>query len=158
MRVGLSVRGSLEWSLVPEPSPTTASTPPTPTPDPEPLSMVEVQERADRELGRVASVIEPLGARFAAAGEELALVGGPVRDALIGRLQNDLDLTTSARPETTERILAGWADATWDMGRDFGTIGCRKGDWTIEITTYRSDTYDAASRKPEVVLRRRPGG
>ncbi len=133
------------------PLPTTSSDDPSSTPSPPAtLSMVEVQERADRELGRVASVIEPLGARFAAAGEELALVGGPVRDAMIGRLQNDLDLTTSARPETTERLLSGWADAVWDMGRDFGTIGCRKGDWTIEITTYRSETYDPDSRKPEV--------
>jgi poly(A) polymerase len=115
-----------------------------------PLSMVEVQARAERELGRVAMVIDPLGERFAAAGEELALVGGPVRDAMIGRLHNDLDLTTSARPETTEGLLRGWADAVWDVGREFGTIGCRKGDWTIEITTYRSDTYEQSSRKPEV--------
>ena len=113
--------------------------------------MVEVQARAERELARVAEVTGPLGERFAAAGEELALVGGPVRDAMIRRLQNDIDLTTSARPETTEALLEGWADAVWDMGRDFGTIGCRKGDWTIEITTYRSESYDPSSRKPEVV-------
>ena len=119
------------------------------TPADEPLSMVEVQARADRELDRVAEVLQPLGERFAAADEELALVGGPVRDAMLGRIQNDMDLTTSARPETTERLLTGWADATWDMGRDFGTIGCRKGGWTIEITTYRSDTYDPSSRKPD---------
>jgi poly(A) polymerase len=120
------------------------------TPADEPLSMVEVQARAEQELARVGAVIDPLGERFSEAGEELALVGGPVRDALLGRLQNDLDLTTSARPETIERLLAGWADATWDMGREFGTIGCRKGEWTIEITTYRSDTYDPDSRKPQV--------
>jgi poly(A) polymerase len=113
--------------------------------------MVEVQARAGRELARVAEVTDPLGRRFASAGEELALVGGPVRDAMIGRLQNDIDLTTSARPETTESLLKGWADAVWDMGRDFGTIGCRKGDWTIEITTYRSESYDSDSRKPQVV-------
>ena len=107
--------------------------------------------RAERELARVAEVTDPLGERFAAAGEELALVGGPVRDAMIGRLQNDIDLTTSARPETTEALLKGWADATWDMGREFGTIGCRKGEWTIEITTYRSESYDPSSRKPDVV-------
>ena len=88
--------------------------------------------------------------RFADAGEELALVGGPVRDAMLGRLHQDLDFTTSARPETTERLLTGWADATWDMGRSFGTIGCRKGEWQIEITTYRSDAYEPDSRKPEV--------
>ena len=69
---------------------------------------------------------------------------------MLGRLQNDLDFTTSARPEVTERLLRGWADAIWDMGRAFGTIGCRKGDWQVEITTYRSEAYDAASRKPEV--------
>jgi poly(A) polymerase len=112
--------------------------------------MVEVERRARRELDRVAEVSVPLGERFAAAGEELFLVGGPVRDALLTRVNADLDLTTSARPEVTERLVSGWADAVWDMGRDFGTIGCRKGGWTIEITTYRSDRYDASSRKPEV--------
>ena len=112
--------------------------------------MVEVQARAERELARVAEVTDPLGRRFADAGEELALVGGPVRDAMIGRLQNDIDMSTSARPEVTERLLKGWADAVWDMGREFGTIGCRKGDWTIEITTYRSERYDPDSRKPAV--------
>jgi poly(A) polymerase len=113
-------------------------------------SMRDVQATAVRELLRVAPVVDELGARFTAAGEQIALVGGPVRDAMLGRLHHDLDLTTSARPETTERLLKGWADATWDMGRAFGTIGCRKGEWQIEITTYRSDTYDKDSRKPEV--------
>ncbi len=112
--------------------------------------MVEVQARAARELDRVGGVTQELGARFAEAGHELALVGGPVRDAMLGRLQNDVDLTTSARPEVTERLLQGWADAIWDMGRDFGTIGARKGDWTVEITTYRTERYDATSRKPAV--------
>jgi poly(A) polymerase len=99
---------------------------------------------------RIAPVADELGARFTKAGEQIALVGGPVRDAMLGRLHNDLDFTTSARPETTERLLAGWADATWDMGRAFGTIGCRKGEWQIEITTFRSDAYAADSRKPAV--------
>src|SRR4051795_2016899 len=112
--------------------------------------MREVQDTAVRELLRISPVIDELGARFTAAGEQIALVGGPVRDAMLGRLHNDLDFTTSARPETTERLLAGWADATWDMGRSFGTIGCRKGEWTVEVTTYRSDAYDADSRKPAV--------
>ena len=102
------------------------------------------------EPSRVPPVVDELGARFTDAGEQIALVGGPVRDAMLGRLHNDLDLTTSARPEITEKLLAGWADAVWDMGRAFGTIGCRKGDWTIEITTYRSEAYDADSRKPAV--------
>ncbi len=112
--------------------------------------MSEVQRRVAAELQRIAPVLDPLGERFAAAGHALALVGGPVRDAMLGRLQNDLDLTTSARPEVTEKLLAGWAEATWDIGRAFGTIGARKGDWVIEITTYRSDAYDPDSRKPQV--------
>ena len=116
----------------------------------EPLTIVEIQRRVGAELTRIGSVIDELGALFDGAGEELALVGGPVRDAMIGRLQNDLDFTTSARPEVTERLVAGWADAVWDMGRDFGTIGCRKGEWQVEITTYRSETYDPASRNPDV--------
>jgi poly(A) polymerase len=91
-----------------------------------------------------------LGERFAAAGHTLALVGGPVRDAMLGRLHNDLDFTTSAPPDVTEKLLSGWADAVWDMGRAFGTIGCRKGHWIVEITTYRSEAYDPASRKPDV--------
>jgi poly(A) polymerase len=116
----------------------------------QPLTIVEIQRRVGAELDRIGSVIDELGARFADAGEELALVGGPVRDAMIGRLQNDLDFTTSARPEVTERLVSGWADAVWDMGRDFGTIGCRRGPWQVEITTYRSESYDPSSRKPDV--------
>ncbi len=69
---------------------------------------------------------------------------------MLGRLHNDLDFTTSARPDVTERLLKGWAEATWDMGRAFGTIGARKGDYQVEITTYRSEHYDADSRKPTV--------
>ena len=114
------------------------------------LRMSDVQRTAVRELLRIAPVVDELGARFEAAGEQIALVGGPVRDAMLGRLQNDLDFTTSARPEVTEKLLKGWADAIWDMGRAFGTIGCRKDQWQVEITTYRSERYDASSRKPEV--------
>jgi poly(A) polymerase len=116
----------------------------------EPLNMSLAQARAVQELLRIAPVIDDLGGRFADAGEEIALVGGPVRDAMLGRLHNDLDFTTSARPEVTERLVKGWADAVWDIGRDFGTIGCRRGEYQIEITTYRSEKYDADSRKPTV--------
>ncbi|MFM6850914.1 MAG: CCA tRNA nucleotidyltransferase [Terrabacter sp.] len=116
----------------------------------QPLTIVEIQSRVAAELTRIGSVIDELGALFADAGEELALVGGPVRDAMIGRLQNDLDFTTSAHPDVTERLVKGWADAVWDMGREFGTIGCRKGPWQVEITTYRSETYDPSSRNPDV--------
>ncbi|GAA4985875.1 CCA tRNA nucleotidyltransferase [Actinopolymorpha pittospori] len=110
----------------------------------------EAQQRGVRELLRIAPVIDELGARFRAAGEQLALVGGSVRDALLGRLGPDLDFTTSARPEQVERLIAGWADAVWDIGREFGTIGARKGDWRIEITTFRAEAYDPDSRKPAV--------
>jgi poly(A) polymerase len=116
----------------------------------EPLLISDVQARVVAELARISPVTDELGARFAAAGEQIALVGGPVRDAMLGRLQNDLDFTTSARPEVTERLLKGWADATWDIGRAFGTIGCRRGEWQVEITTYRSEAYEPGSRKPAV--------
>ncbi|GGR44933.1 poly(A) polymerase [Nocardioides luteus] len=102
------------------------------------------------ELDRIAPVIDSLGEAFARAGHELALVGGPVRDAMLGRPHNDLDFTTSARPEETEKILRTWGEALWDMGRDFGTIGTRKGPWQVEVTTYRSEAYSADSRKPTV--------
>ncbi len=116
----------------------------------EPLLIIDVQARVVAELARIAPVTEELGRRFSEAGEQIALVGGPVRDAMLGRLQNDLDFTTSARPEVTEKLIKGWAEATWDIGRAFGTIGCRRGDWQVEITTFRSEAYDAQSRKPEV--------
>ena len=115
-----------------------------------PLRIAEAQRSVTAELDRIAPVIDELGRRFRDAGHELALVGGPVRDAMLGRHHNDLDFTTSARPGQTEDVLRGWADAIWDMGRAFGTIGCRKGEWQVEITTYRSETYDPASRKPDV--------
>ncbi|GAA1620296.1 CCA tRNA nucleotidyltransferase [Kribbella alba] len=95
-------------------------------------------------------MVDELGARFASAGHEIALVGGPVRDILLGRGSKDLDFATSARPEAVEKLLAGWADHVWDIGKAFGTIGCRKGEWVLEITTYRSESYDRTSRKPEV--------
>jgi poly(A) polymerase len=102
-------------------------------------------------LRRVSPVADELGHRFAAAGQELALVGGPVRDALLRRPGNDLDLTTDAHPERILQILNGWADAVWTIGIEFGTVGLRKGDYQVEITTYRSESYDPKSRKPEVL-------
>lgn len=100
----------------------------------------------------MAEVLDPLGEMFAEAGHELALVGGPVRDAMLGRPHHDLDFATSATPEQTERLLKAWGDATWDMGRDFGTIGARSGPWVVEVTTYRAEAYDPDSRKPSVAF------
>ena len=93
-----------------------------------------------------------MGERFAAAGYEIALVGGPVRDVLLGRFgpDHDLDFTTNARPTKILDILEGWADAIWDVGIKFGTVGARKNGRELEITTYRTETYDPTSRKPEV--------
>ncbi len=123
-----------------------------PTSDPRALSAA--QRRAAEVLLRYSSVLDELSQRFAAAGHELALVGGPVRDALLGRMADDadLDLTTDADPDRVESLVRGWADAHWDIGREFGTIGARKGDYTIEITTYRSDVYASHSRKPQVAF------
>jgi poly(A) polymerase len=113
-------------------------------------SLSQLQRSALRELVRATPVIDEVGRRFRAAGHEIALVGGPVRDLLMDRLSSDLDFATSARPDDIERCLAGWVDASWDVGRDFGTIGAIVGGWTLEITTYRADVYDSASRKPAV--------
>lgn len=93
-----------------------------------------------------------LGRLFTEAGHELALVGGPVRDAFLGRKSPDLDFTTSALPDQTIAILKGNVDAWWDIGKEFGTIGARIGDDTVEITTYRADEYDETSRKPLVAF------
>jgi poly(A) polymerase len=98
----------------------------------------------------VSPVAEDLGRRFQDAGFRLALVGGSVRDTLLGRLGNDLDFTTDARPEQVLKILRPWADAVWEVGIAFGTVGGRKDGYQVEVTTYRSEAYDRTSRKPEV--------
>jgi poly(A) polymerase len=95
-------------------------------------------------------VAEDLADRFAAAGFRLYLVGGSVRDAILGRLGNDLDFATDARPEQIKKLVTGWAEAVWDTGIAFGTIGARRHGTELEITTFRADTYDRKSRKPEV--------
>ena len=109
-------------------------------------------EGAVAHLAPVLPVLLDLGERFAAKGHELALVGGPVRDAFLGRVSTDLDLTTSAATDETEAILRAWGDAHWDMGREFGTIGARRGVLVVEVTTYRADAYDGQTRKPVVAF------
>lgn len=107
---------------------------------------------AVQRLGRLATSpnVARLATAFEHAGHEIALVGGPVRDAFLGRPVSDLDFTTDALPEQILAIVEPIADAHWDIGRAFGTIGARIGGETFEITTYRSDAYDGATRKPEV--------
>jgi poly(A) polymerase len=105
---------------------------------------------AVRVLAARSGAVVALGERFAAAGHELALVGGPVRDALLGRTVTDLDLTTDATPERIVELVSGAADAVWDVGMAFGTVGVKVGDERLEITTYRAEAYDRTSRKPEV--------
>ncbi|WP_282072012.1 CCA tRNA nucleotidyltransferase [Janibacter hoylei] len=112
----------------------------------------EILRAAVAHLAPTVPLLTDLGERFAAGGHELALVGGPVRDAFLGRASGDLDFTTSASPDETEAILADWGDAHWDMGRDFGTIGARKGADVVEVTTYRADAYDGTTRKPVVAF------
>jgi len=101
-------------------------------------------------LNRHAAVLREIGAAFDAAGHELYLVGGSVRDAFLGRLSSDLDLTTDARPEQVQQIVRRWADSVWETGIEFGTVGVGKGEHRLEITTFRADTYDQVTRNPEV--------
>jgi poly(A) polymerase len=108
------------------------------------------QRSAVAELLRVSPVADELGRLFADAGFALHLVGGSVRDALLGRLGDDLDFCTDAHPDDTSRVLAGWADATWETGREFGTIGAQRHGLRLEITTYRAEAYDGISRNPVV--------
>ncbi|MEV5599978.1 CCA tRNA nucleotidyltransferase [Streptomyces sp. NPDC052299] len=115
-----------------------------------PSALTQVQHRAVSELLRVAPVADDLARRFQDAGFSLALVGGSVRDALLGRLGNDLDFTTDAHPEDVLKIVRPWADSVWEVGIAFGTVGAQKHGYQIEITTYRSEAYDRTSRKPEV--------
>ena len=107
-------------------------------------------ELAITTLTKQAPAATSLATAFKAAGFKLALVGGPVRDAILGRLGNDLDFTTNARPKESEKILNKWADSVWDIGAAFGTVAGKKGEITVEITTYRSENYEKDSRKPSV--------
>ena len=107
-------------------------------------------ELAIRSLIERAPLASSLAQAFKAKGFTLALVGGPVRDAILARLGSDLDFTTNAHPLETKKILQSWADNVWDTGIAFGTVAGKRGDTTVEVTTYRTEQYDPESRKPEV--------
>jgi poly(A) polymerase len=105
-------------------------------------------------LGELAAspTVSRLANAFAAAGHELALVGGPVRDAFLGRVTHDLDFTTDATPDQVLTIVKPIAEAHWDIGRAYGTIGAMIAGEQVEVTTYRADSYDGETRKPDVVF------
>ena len=113
---------------------------------------MESVARAVERLGELAdsAAVSRLAAAFSAAGHELALVGGSVRDAFLNRDLTDLDFTTSARPDDILALVTPISDVQWDVGRDFGTIAARVNGLTVEITTYRADAYDGETRKPIV--------
>ena len=116
----------------------------------------QAQANAVAQLVRIAPVVDRLGALFSKAGHELYLVGGSVRDALLGELGHDLDFTTSARPDDIEKLLRRVSRALWTIGKEYGTVGCKVVEygvtWVIEVTTFRSDAYSADSRKPAVAF------
>ncbi|WP_245588710.1 CCA tRNA nucleotidyltransferase [Actinoalloteichus caeruleus] len=136
-------RGQIPWLAVsPEQKPIASRS----------AAELRTQRNAVVELLRVAPVADEVARRFEDAGHELYLVGGSVRDALLGRLGTDLDFTTDARPEQVVELLTGWADAIWDTGIEFGTVGATRRGSTLEITTFRADSYDRVTRNPEVVF------
>jgi poly(A) polymerase len=121
-------------------------------PVPDSSALTPRQHRAAAALLRgPATAVASLARRFAAEGYELALVGGSVRGAFLGRRRGDLDLATDARPGEVQKIAAAWADTVWDTGIEFGTVGLRRGSLVCEITTYRSEQYRPESRKPAQV-------
>lgn len=131
------------YDRVPQPLPSM------PVPD---SNLTPQQRRAAADLLRKpAAPVAGLARIFARHGHELALVGGWVRDIFLGRAPGDLDLATDARPEQVRELVAGWADADWETGIEFGTIGARKGKTVFEITTYRSERYQPGSRRPAEV-------
>ncbi len=118
--------------------------------DPAGSDLTDDERRAVAELLRISPVADELGRRFQRAGHELHLVGGSVRDALLGRLGEDLDFATDATPEQTLKLVTGWAEAIWETGREFGTIGATRTGLRLEITTFRAEAYDGVSRNPVV--------
>ncbi|CPW09523.1 Poly(A) polymerase PcnA [Mycobacteroides abscessus] len=119
---------------------------------PESIPTAELLATAAVTLNRHKKLLSELGALFDSAGFDLYLVGGSVRDAALGKPGIDLDFTTDARPEQVQNLVTGWAEAIWDTGIAFGTIGVARRGQRVEITTFRSDSYDQQSRNPEVVF------
>ena len=121
-------------------------------PSPDPAALADLHRQAVASLAPVTGPLQRIGQRFTGAGHSISLVGGPVRDALLGRLteDTDLDFATDAHPEQVLALLEGWAEAVWDVGIRFGTVGARVDGREVEITTYRTEAYEADSRKPEV--------
>jgi poly(A) polymerase len=113
--------------------------------------MTVIPERL-RPLLAADAPLQELAARFVAAGYRIYLVGGSVRDALLGQAHEDVDLTTDARPDEIERLVSGWAEHVWLQGKAFGTVGCSRGDLRLEITTFRAEVYHPESRKPSVTF------
>jgi poly(A) polymerase len=113
-------------------------------------SVAQAVERLDALAAT--ETVDVLARAFADAGHELALVGGPVRDAFLGRPVTDLDFTTDAHPDAILAVVGPLATTTWDVGRQFGTIAALVRGEQVEITTYRSDVYDGETRKPEVTF------
>ena len=105
---------------------------------------------ADVEKLEIPGPIGRLGEAFREAGHELYLVGGYVRDGLLGVAGLDADATTGARPKEIKHLLRPHSEHLWDVGERFGTIGARVEGFEVEVTTYRSDLYTQGSRHPEV--------
>ena len=125
--------------------------------------LTEPQQLALADVLSAGPKVRKLARLFADAGESLYLVGGSVRDALMGRLGNDLDYTTSARPDVIEALVRKVTKVVWDVGRAFGTIAChiKEADgreWLVEITTFRADSYADHTRKPDVQFGDHLGG
>jgi len=141
IRIAAPREHRLDWRAVSAPATATGAASP---------DLLRAQQNAVVEMVSIGPVAEELAARFAAAGHRLYLVGGSVRDALLGRDVADLDFTTDARPDAVLAIVSSWADAVWEAGIAFGTVGARRRDTTVEITTFRADAYDRVSRNPIV--------
>src|SRR5437867_7130563 len=102
-----------------------------------------------RELVKVPPVAIELSRLFERAGKSLYLVGGSVRDAVVGRVsRSDLDFATDAKPDQVVELVRGWHEGQWLVGIEFGTVGVQKSGVRLEITTFRSERYPADSRHP----------